>query len=78
MRRILSNLLLAAGGCLALVAAAKLVFGIAMDLPFLPPLSLSRVNAIAMIAGALACFVAAALVGRRRAAVAAAGSRPAA
>lgn len=78
MRRFLSTLLLAAGGCLALVAAAKLIFGIAIELPFLPRISLAWVDAVVMVAGALACFAAAALVGPRRGAVAAAGSRPAA
>ena len=78
MRRLLSNLLLAAGGALAILAAAKLIFGIAIDLPLLPPLSLAQVNVVAMTAAALCCFGVAALVGRRRSVVSVAASRPAA
>jgi hypothetical protein len=78
MRRRLSSLLFTAGVLLAVAAAAKLIFGIAMDLPLLPPVSLARVDAVAMITGALSCFVAAALLGRRRRAVHGATSRPAA
>lgn len=78
MRRLVSSLLFVAGGLLAVVAAARVIFGIAMDLPLLPPVSLARINAVAVISGALACFGAAALVGRRRGVAAAAGSRPAA
>jgi hypothetical protein len=78
MRRFVSTLLFTTGTLFVVVAAARLIFGIAMDLPFLRPVSLGRFNAVAMIAVALVCFVVAALVGRRRGAAAASGSRPAA
>jgi hypothetical protein len=69
MRRILSTALLTTGVVLATLGAARLLFGIAMDLPLLPPVSLERVNVVVMIAGALVCFAAAALMGRDRTAV---------
>jgi hypothetical protein len=78
MRRLLSNVLLTAGSILAVLAAARLVFGIAIDLPILPSISLARVGAVTMIAGAISCFVAAALVGRRHAAAPTTRSRPSA
>jgi hypothetical protein len=78
MRRLVSSLLFTTGTLLAVIAVARLIFGVAMDLPFLRPVSLARFNAVAMIAGALACFVVAALLGRRRGAATASGSRPAA
>ena len=78
MRRVLSSLFFAIGALLTVFAAARLIFGVAMDLPLLPPVSLVRVNAVATIAAALVCFAAGALVGRRRRVATVAGSRPAA
>jgi hypothetical protein len=69
MRRVLSGILFTAGVVLATLGAARLLFGVAMDLPLLPPISLEGVNVVAMIAGALVCFAAAAPVRRAPATV---------
>lgn len=66
MRRLISTLIFSFGVAAALLAAAKLTFGSAIELPLLPRIPLGGVNALVMTVAALAAFALGALVARSR------------
>jgi hypothetical protein len=61
----LSGACFALGAVWALAAALKLIFGVAVSFPLLPPFSLEQVDVTKSIIVALILFAVAALLGRR-------------
>lgn len=59
----------AVGAVWAVAAVLRLIFGVAVTFPLLPPLDLARVHVVPAFAVALGLFALGALVGRHRAEV---------
>jgi hypothetical protein len=66
VRLAISSFLFVVGAVLGALVAARLIFGVAVDLPLLPRWSLAWVGTLPMTVCALASFAAAGLVGRTR------------
>ena len=67
MRHALSALLFTAGSVCALLAVARLIFGVAIGVPSHPLVSLAWIDAAGLITAAIACFIFAAIARRPRA-----------
>jgi hypothetical protein len=64
LRAILSGTCFGIGTVWAVAAALKMIFGVAITLPILPPLALERVDVARSLVIALVWFAAGAVVGR--------------